>query len=167
MATDRSLKIVPRADREIVITRVFDAPRHQVFEAYTRPELIKRWLLGPPGWSMPVCEVDLKPGGSYRYVWRNTNGIEMGMGGVYREIAAPERFVATERFDAAWYPGEAFATIEFIERDGKTTLATTMLYESRDARDGVLKSPMEQGLAASYNRLEELLASAEKGATKT
>src|SRR6267378_5192290 len=101
-----NLKLTPRGDREIVITRVFDAPRKLVFDAFTKPELVKQWLLGPDGWSMPVCEIDLKVGGKYRYVWRRDNdGTEMGMRGVFREIVAPERIVHTEKFDEAWYAG--------------------------------------------------------------
>jgi uncharacterized protein YndB with AHSA1/START domain len=117
-------------------------------------------LLGPDGWSMPVCEIDLRVGGKYRYVWKNDiDGREMGMGGVYREVAAPEKIVATEVFDEAWYPGEAVDTIVLTERDGKTTLAQTILYNSRETRDAVLKSPMQTGMAASYDRLEKFLPS--------
>jgi uncharacterized protein YndB with AHSA1/START domain len=150
------LKIATRGERELVMTRVFDAPRKLVFDAHTKPELVKRWLLGPLGWSMPVCEIDLRVGGTYRYEWRGT---EMGMGGVYREIRAPERLVSTERFDEAWYPGEAVGTLVLVEQGGTTTLTYTMLYESRAARDAVIKSNMEQGVAASYDRLADLLAS--------
>lgn len=145
-------------DREIAMTRVFDAPRHLVFEAMTRPELIKRWLLGPDGWTMPVCEIDLRVGGAYRYVWERGE-TRMGMGGVFREIAAPERIVQTEVFDDAWYPGEAVNTTVLTEENGRTTLTLTVLYQSKEARDGVLASPMEDGVAASYDRLAELLAS--------
>jgi uncharacterized protein YndB with AHSA1/START domain len=141
------------------MTRVFDAPRRLVFDALAKPELIKRWLLGPDGWSLPVCEIDLRVGGSLRYVWRHTNGTEMGMRGVYREIAAPQRLVHTEAFDESWYPGQALVTTVLVEQGGRTTLTSTMLYESREARDVVLKSPMEQGVAKSYDRLAELLAS--------
>ena len=109
---------------------------------------------------MPVCEIDLRVGGKYRYVWRHDrDGTEMGMGGVYREIRAPERLVSTERFDEAWYPGEGLGTLVLDERGGSTTLTHTMLYESREARDAALKSGMEQGVAASYDRLDDLLAS--------
>jgi uncharacterized protein YndB with AHSA1/START domain len=155
-----TLKVTASGDREIVMTRVFDAPRRLVFDACTKPELVKRWLLGPDGWSMPVCEIDLRVGGKYRYVWRrDRDGTDMGMGGVYREIVAPERIVATEVFDDPWYPGEAVGTLVLVEQGGKTTLTQTMLYESRETRDAVLKSPMESGVAASYDRLAELLAS--------
>ncbi len=160
MRNTDNLKLATRGDREILMTRVFDAPRRMVFDAFTKPELVKQWLLGPPGWTMPVCDIDLRVGGSYRYVWRNTtDGNEMGMGGVYREIAAPERIVATEKFDEAWYPGEAVGTLVLSERGGKTTVTQTVLYQSREARDAVLKSGMEKGVSASYDRLAELLTS--------
>ncbi len=158
MKNSRTFNITAHGDREIVVTRVFDAPRRLVFDAYTKPELIKRWLLGPDGWSMPVCEIDLKAGGKYRYVWKNDgDGREMGMGGVYREVVPPDRIVATEKFDEAWYPGEAVDTIVLVERDGKTTLRETILYTSRETRDAVLKSPMQYGMAMSYDRLEKFL----------
>ena len=155
-----SLKLTTPSDREIAMTRVFDAPRKLVFDAHTKPELVRRWLLGPAGWSMPVCEIDLRVGGKYRWVWRHDrNGTEMGMGGVYREIKAPERLVSTERFDEAWYPGESLNTLVLVEQGGQTTLTQTMLYESRAARDAVTKSGMEKGVTASYDRLDGLLAS--------
>jgi len=166
MKNTEGLKVTTRGDREIVMTRDFDAPRRLVFDALTKPELVKQWLLGPPGWSMPVCEIDLRVGGTYRYVWRNTNGKEMGMGGVFREIVVPERIVNTEKFDEAWYPGEAVGTAVLIERGGMTTLTQTVLYVSQEARDGVLKSGMERGVAVSYDRLAELLASGTRGMEK-
>ena len=156
--TGTTLKIATPTEREIVMTRTFDAPRRLVFDAHTRPELIKRWLFGPDGWSMTVCEVDLRVGGTYRYVWRHSNGNEMGMGGVFREVVAPERIVATEKFDEAWYPGEAIDTTVFVEKDGKTTLTLTVLYESKEARDMALTSGMEQGMALGYDRLAAMLA---------
>ncbi len=158
MKNKGNLTLSTSAEREIIMTRAFDAPRQLVFDAMTKPELIKRWLLGPPGWSMPVCEVDLKVGGHYRYVWRHDHdGRNMGMGGIFREIAAPKRLVQTEKFDESWYPGEALATAVLVEQKGRTTLTTKVLYESREARDGILMSGMERGVAASYDRLEELL----------
>jgi uncharacterized protein YndB with AHSA1/START domain len=153
-----TLQVKSNADREIVMTRVFNAPRSMVFDALTKPELLKRWLLGPPGWAMPVCEVDLRVGGRYRYVWRReADGTEMGCGGVFREIVTPERLVQTERFDQPWYPGESLITTVLDEQGGRTTLSATMLYESREARDGILKSGMESGVAASYDRLATLV----------
>ena len=155
-----TLKLTTPGEREIVMTRVFDAPRQLVFDAHTKPDLVRQWLLGPPGWSMPVCEMDVWVGGKYRYVWRHDReGTEMGMGGVYREIVAPERIVNTEKFDESWYPGQAVDTLVLVEQRGKTTLTLTVRYESWEARDAVLKSGMESGVAASYDRLAELLAS--------
>ena len=153
-----SLKLTTSGDRELVMTRVFDAPRNLVYDAFTKPELVRRWLLGPDGWSMPTCEIDLKVGGKYRYVWRrDSDGTEMGMGGVYREIVPNQKLVTTEKFDQAWYPGEAVGTLVLTEQGGKTTLTQTVLYQSKDARDGVLKSGMESGVSRSYDRLEEQL----------
>ena len=158
-----TLKVTTPTDREIEMTRVFDAPRRLVWDAYTKPDLVRQWLLGPPGWSMPVCDIDLRVGGKYRYVWRNdSDGTEMGMGGVYREIRAPERLVTTERFDQAWYPGAGVGTLVLLEQGARTTLTLTMLYESREAREAVLKTGMEQGVAASYDRLAELVAAASR-----
>lgn len=155
-----TLKVTAQKQREIVMTRSFDAPRNLVFDALTRPELLKRWLGVRGGWSLAVCEIDLKVGGAYRYVWRRgTDGPEMGMGGVYREIVRPERLVHTEKFDEAWYPGEALVTTVLVEKGGRTTLTATILYASREARDGVLASPMERGVRESYDKLAEVLAS--------
>src|SRR5215831_6780350 len=148
-----SLKIVRSTDLEVVMTRAFDAPRNLVYDALTKPELLKRWLSGPPGpgWSMPVCEVDLKVGGSYRFVWRNTDGSELGMRGLYREIAPPERLVNTESF--------VIGVDVLAEQAGRTTLTTTILYPSKEARDATFGSDMERGVTTSYDRLDEVLAS--------
>ena len=159
MEDPKRLKLTTRGDREIVMTRAFNAPRHLVFEALSKPDLVRQWLLGPPGWSMPVCEIDLRVGGRYRYVWRHENGNEMGMGGEFREVVPPERIVATEKFDHAWYPGSAVSSFLLVEEGGRTTLIQTVLYDSREARDAVLQSPMENGVSAGFDRLERLLAS--------
>jgi uncharacterized protein YndB with AHSA1/START domain len=159
MSPTGTLKVTTPTEREIAMTRVFDAPRNLVFDAYTKPELVKRWLGVFGGWSWEVCEIDLRVGGAYRYVWRGPDGAEMGMGGVFREIVAPERIVSTESFDQSWYPGSAVSTLVLVEQGGRTTLTLTVRYESREARDAVLKSPMESGVAAGFDKLEELLAS--------
>jgi uncharacterized protein YndB with AHSA1/START domain len=162
MKPNETLQIELAGQCEIVMTRLFDAPRDLVFDAFTKPELVKRWLLGPPGWSMPVCEIDLKVGGAYRYVWRReADGHEMGMGGNYREIVRPERLVHTELFDEPWYPGESLITTVLTEKDGGTIVTCTMLYQSREARDGVHHSGMSSGVATSYDRLDEVLKSME------
>ena len=140
------------------MTRVFDAPRRLVFDAWTKPELLRRWLGVRAGWTMVVCEVDLKVGGAYRYVWRGPAG-DMGMGGVFREVVRPERIVSTEVFDDPWYAGEAVDTLVMVETGGKTTVTTTVRYVSQQVRDAVLASGMSRGVAESYDVLAEVLSS--------
>jgi uncharacterized protein YndB with AHSA1/START domain len=158
-----ALQLAARGEREIVMTRAFDAPRELVFEAYTRPDLLKRWLGVFNGWTLETCEVDLRVGGRYRYVWRVPGGKQMGMGGLFREIVAPERLVTTERFDDPWYEGEAVSTLLLEDRDGGTLMTNVVTYQSRAVRDGVLASPMETGLVASYDNLEQVLAESTTG----
>jgi len=153
-----SFEVSLPSDREIQITRDFDARRGLVFDAFTKPELVRRWLLGPPGWTMPLCEIDLRVGGPYRYVWRSEkDGSQMAVGGVFREVTPLERLVASEKFDDAWYPGEALDTTVFVETRGITRTTITVLYESQEARDAARRSGMEYGMAAGYDRLEALL----------
>lgn len=154
-----TFKLIASGEREIVITRAFDAPPELVFDAYTRPELLKRWLLGPSGWAMPVCEVDLREGGAYRFVWRSEEGSEIAMGGIYREIKRPEKLVNTEKFYESWYPGESLLTMTLTKKNGGTMFKCTILYETHQAREIVLNSKMESGVIASYDRLEEVLMS--------
>jgi uncharacterized protein YndB with AHSA1/START domain len=161
------LTISPSGDRALVMTRSFDAPRTMVFDALTKPELIKRWLGVFGKWTMPECEVDLRVGGKYRYVWKGPAGERMAMGGVFKEIVRPERIVTTELFDDPWYPGGAVGTAVLTEKGGKTTLTTTVEYVSREARDGVLKSPMESGVATSYDNLEQILTQTLRPAQET
>ncbi|WP_439498481.1 SRPBCC family protein [Bosea sp. (in: a-proteobacteria)] len=164
MTTTPALSVTTPSEREIRMTRIFDAPRALVFEAMHRPELLKRWLSGPPGWSLAECEADFRVGGAFRHLWHGPDGAEMGMGGVFREIAAPERIVRTEIFDQDWTGGEALATLVLSERAGKTELAVTVLYSSREARDGALASGMKDGVAASYANLDTLLAGTKRAA---
>jgi uncharacterized protein YndB with AHSA1/START domain len=156
-----SLKVSTPTDREIVMTRVFDAPRTLVWDAMCKPDLLKRWLFGPPGWSMVVCENDVRVGGAFRHVWRGPDGAEMAMRGVYREVVPPERAVRTESFEfgCASQAGEQLGTLVLTERGGKTTLTLTLLYPSKEARDATVASGMEHGVAAGYDRLDEILAS--------
>jgi uncharacterized protein YndB with AHSA1/START domain len=157
MTTASTLQLTTPSDREIVITRVFNAPLRLVSECFCRPELLKRWLLGPPGWEMIECVVANKVGDRYRFVWRNAQGEQMGIGGVCREANPPARWVFTEAMDG--YPGEYQVTNALVEQGGETTLTLTLLYDSKEVRDAVLKSGMERGVGASYDRLEALLAS--------
>jgi uncharacterized protein YndB with AHSA1/START domain len=149
------LIVTTPADREIVMTRVFDAPRSLVFDGLTKPELLRRWF-GPRGWSLAVCEADLKVGGAWRWVLRGPDGKEMGMRGVYQEITPPERLVSTESFDD--YPGESLNTLILAEQDDKTTFTITVRYASQEIRDAVIKSGMEHGAAECYDKLAEMLA---------
>lgn len=153
------LEVTTPTDREVVMTRTFDAPRRLVWEAWTRPELLKKWLHGWDDWTLAVCEMDLRPGGAFRWVWRGPDGTEMGLRGVYREIVPPERLVHTEIFDEDWTGGETLLTLVLTERAGRTTVAMTVLYSSREARDGALKTGMQEGMEVGYQRLEKLLAS--------
>jgi len=141
------------ATAELVITRVVDAPRTLVFEAWTSPEHLPQWMLGPSGWTMPVCEVDLRPGGSWHFVWRQSDGTEMEMRGVYREIAPPERLVSTESLGGDW--PETLNTVTLTEEDGKTTITQTVLYPSKEARDAALQTGMREGMSLSFDRLAE------------
>src|ERR1700733_4780004 len=113
-----ALTVTMPSDREIVMTRVFDAPRRLVFEAWTKPEHLLQWF-GPRSCQLVSCELDFRVGGSWRYILRGPDGKDMVMRGVYQEIQAPERLVSTESFDD--YPGESLNTLTLIEENGKTT----------------------------------------------
>jgi uncharacterized protein YndB with AHSA1/START domain len=139
-------------DREIVMTRVFDAPRELVWEAWTSPEHLPRWMLGPEGWSMPICEVDLRADGAWRFAWRHADGNEMEMRGVYREVTPPERLVSTESWGGDW--PETLNTLTLAEQDGRTTITQRVLYPSKEARDAALRTGMKHGVALSFDRLE-------------
>jgi uncharacterized protein YndB with AHSA1/START domain len=157
-----TLKMVAQGDREIVMVRVFHAPRRLVFASWTNPELVKRWLYGPEDWPLIVCEMDLRVGGAHRFQWRHRGGHgEMGMRGVFREIIPHDRIVFTEVWDDNWTHGETLVTNTFVESAGKTTFTQTVLYASREARDLVLKTPMDAGMEISCDRLAGLLESAE------
>jgi uncharacterized protein YndB with AHSA1/START domain len=154
-----TLKITTPTEREIVLTRVFDAPRSLVFDALTKPELLRRWH-GPRGWSLVVCEVDLKVGGAWRFVSRGPDGAEMSLGGVYREIVPPERLVVAVQVNSRHCVQEDSIVTTVLDEDrGRTTLTSTVLYPSREIRDAVIKSGMEHGAAQGYDKLAEVLAS--------
>ena len=145
-------------EREVRIVREFNAPRRLLWDCHTKPDLVRRWMLGPPGWTMPVCEIDLRVGGRFRYVWRKEDGAEMGMGGRYHEIETPERLVTGEIFDEDWTGGETLNTLVFIERTGRTTLTMDIVYSSKEARDGALQSGMTSGMEQGYAALDTLMA---------
>src|SRR5438552_16966956 len=142
MKNTGTLKVTTPGDREIVLTRVFDAPRRLGFDAFSKPELLKRWF-GPRGWSLVVCEVDLKVGGGFRFVLRGPDTRDMGMRGVYREIVPPERSVHTESFDD--YPGESVVTMVLVEERGRTTMTATVRCASKEVRAAATHSGTEHG----------------------
>lgn len=144
------------SDFEVAATRSFDAPRPLVWEVWTNPEHIRNWMLGPEGWTMPVCEMDLRPGGEWRYVWRRSDGTEMEMTGSYLEIVPPERLVSTERWGDPW-PESTNTTVFTEEGENRTLTVSTVRYPSKEARDAAMETGMEDGWAVSYDRLEEYL----------
>jgi uncharacterized protein YndB with AHSA1/START domain len=152
----KTLEITTPSDREVAMTRTFDAPRRLVWEAWTDPRYVPRWMTGPEGWTMPVCEIDLRPGGSWHFVWRRADGSEMEMRGSYREVAPPDRLVCTEKWGDEW--PETINTLTLVERDGRTTVTQTILYPSKEARDAALGTGMADGASQSLDRLETLLA---------
>jgi uncharacterized protein YndB with AHSA1/START domain len=143
------------SDREVVITRVVGAPRRVVFEAFTNTRHVPNWLIGPEGWTMPVCEIDLRPGGRWRYVYRKGDGSEMTMQGSYREVVPPERLVSTESWGSEW--PETVNTMVLTEQDGLTTITITVRYPSKEARDAALETGMKEGMDQGFARLDTLL----------
>lgn len=143
------------SDREVAITRVFAAPRRLIFECWTSCEHLPNWMLGPEGWTMPICEIDLRPGGAHRTVWRRTDGTEMEIRGVYKEVVPPERLVYTESWGADW--PETTDTLELSEMDGRTTATLTILYPSKEAREAALETGMKEGMEQSFRHLDEYL----------
>jgi len=152
------------SDREVRVVRTFDAPRKLVWDAHTRPELVTKWMLGPPGWSMPVCEMDVRTGGTYRWRWRSDeDGKEFGFHGTFLEVRAPSRTVHEEHYD----PGEvggpmpsepAIVTTEYVESNGRTTLTVTMRFASKEIRDAAVSTGMTDGMEMGYARLDETFA---------
>ena len=151
-----SFEVTTPSDQEIRLTRLFSAPRRLVFDAMTKPEHVKQWWgrLGE-GYSVPVCEIDLRPGGEWHFVWRRSDGSELDMRGEYREVEAPERLVSTESWGGDW--PETLNTLLLTEEDGKTTLTSTMLYPSPETRDAALETGMKDGATVSFDRLAEYL----------
>ena len=178
MAKYLPLTIEPRGDREILMSRDFNAPRELVWDAWTKPELVRQWLYGPDGWTMSRCEIDLRVGGAYRFELTQVDTsmpkgelpsgetfVTMGWGGIFTEINHPERFVNTEQFDESWYEGESVITNILTDLGGGMTRFDSILaYVSTEARDSVLASDMESGVAMGYDRLQDLMESILAGA---
>lgn len=151
------------SEREVMVKRTFDAPRSLVFDAFTKPDMVMNWLYGPDDWRIVHCEIDLRVGGAFRYIWRHDEKGEIGLSGVFKEVVPPERLVYTELFDQDWTGGETLVTTVFEERNGRTTVTTTVLYASQDARDGALKTGMLEGWSQGYDRLDLFLESQSTG----
>jgi uncharacterized protein YndB with AHSA1/START domain len=163
MTIDKAQVTMP-SDREVKVARSFKAPRALVYKAYTDPQLVKRWLLGPPGWSMPICEMDVRVGGSYRWRWRNDkDGSEFGFAGVFKEVQAPAKLVHTEGYDpgtvGGGYPGkDALVTVTFSDDNGVTTVTSLIDFGSKEARDAAVATGMTDGMEQSYQLLDRLLS---------
>ena len=163
MTVEKAQVTLP-SDREVKVVRSFRAPRALVYRAYTEPPLLKRWLLGPPGWTLPVCEMDVRVGGRYRWQWRNDEGNQQfGFAGTFREVEPASRLVHTEAYDPGTvgfgYPGqEAIVTVSFNEDAGVTTVTTLIDYGSKETRDAAVKTGMTDGMEMSYQLLDTVLA---------
>jgi len=151
-----STTVATRNDREILLSREFNAPRTLVFDAWTKPKLLMRWY-GARGWNLTGCYVDLRVGGSWRFVSKGPDGEVMAQSGVYQAIQAPDRLVYTEVFDNQSYPGETLVSHVFVERNARTTVTSALRYPSQEARDIVLLYPMARGVGEAFDRLDELL----------
>lgn len=156
-------------DMQVRVTRDFMAPRTLVWQAHTDPKLVKRWMLGPPGWSMPVCEMDVRPGGKFRWRWRSDeNGAEFGFFGDFREVDAPTRMAHAEHYDPGDVGGAmdvsqpAIIQTHFSEKDGITSLEMIMTFASKEIRDAAVSTGMTDGIEIGYERLDALFA-AEQG----
>ncbi|MEO3922260.1 SRPBCC family protein [Micromonosporaceae bacterium B7E4] len=154
---DRELTVTTPTDREIVLSRAFAAPAGLVFDALTRPDLLRRWF-GARGWQLVDCQVDLRVGGAWRFVSRGPGGEEMAHGGIYQVIEPARRLVYTERYDDQSYPGDTLISHRLAERAGVTTLTSTIRYATPEGRDRVLRYPMRRGVTEGYRRLDDLLA---------
>ncbi len=148
-----TVEVTTPSEFEIVVARTFDTTAQRLFDFYTKPKYVQRWLLGPPGWTMPVCEIDLRAGGAYHYRWRSDDGSKaFSVRGQFREIDAPNRLVQTENMDG--FSGETLCTIAFEQSGPRTALITTIRFASREARDEALETGMTSGMGVSYDRLE-------------
>ncbi len=164
------LQVTTPSDLEIVMTRSFNAPRRLLWDAITKPDLVRRWMFTPPGWTWARCEMDVRVGGRFHWAWNAPDGtLALTITGVHREVTPPSKIVHTEHMemgpgagpcgpeggDAA--PWELLATIELTEKAGVTHLKMTLLFPTREGRDGALASGMETGVSAGYDMLDGLL----------
>ena len=163
MSKSEKAQVELPSDHEVTVTRRFYAPGRLVYEAYTNPELVRRWLLGPPGWTMPVCEMDVRAGGKYRWRWRSDeDGSEFGFYGEFLEVSPPAKVVHIEYYDPGDVGGDmgegALITVTFTEKDGVTTMTSRMDFKTKEARDAAMSTGMTDGMEQSYQLLDRLLA---------
>lgn len=156
MTAREKLEVTLPNDTDVVVTRSFAAPAALMFDCHTKPELVKRWLLGPDGWSLPVCDIDLRPGGKFRYVWSKPDNPDLHMSGEFREVDRPNRVVHVERFDEEWAHGaESIVTTVFEEKAGRTHMTMTIRFPSKEVRAAATATGMTEGMNVSYDRLED------------
>jgi uncharacterized protein YndB with AHSA1/START domain len=167
---NRTAQVSLPSDTQVRVVRDFKAPRTLVWDAHTRPELVRRWMLGPPGWSMPVCEMDVRPGGAYRWRWRSDeNGAEFGFFGRFREVDAPALTVHEENYDPGNMPADmdtsnpAIIRTSFNEQSGVTTLEMVMTFASKEIRDAAVATGMTDGVEMGYARLDQMFAEQQRG----
>lgn len=151
------LTITLPSDREICVTRSFKAPMDLIFDCWTIPALIRRWL-GPSDWVFTTCEFDARVGGKWRFVTKGPDGFEMGSSGEVLEITRPDWIKTNEIYDMDWTGGQTIVTNRISEANGITTSVVTILYANKEARDGARATPMAEGMEMGFKRLEELLA---------
>ena len=167
--TAESAQVRLTGESAVTVTRHFRAPKSLVWRAYMEPALVRRWMLGPPGWSMPVCEVDLRVGGRYRWRWRSdADGAEFGFTGEFRAVEPGTRVVHTQFFHEGGAPevesgGGAVVTVTFTEVAGGTTVTTIIDFGTREARDGVMATGMTDGMEQSYQLLDTMLGEQQRG----
>ncbi len=158
MSFSTTLTVSTPSDLEVVIERLFDAPADLVFDCYTKPDLVRRWMTGMDDWSLATCEIDLRPGGTYRYVWAGPDGASMGLKGIFHEIEPPARLVTTETFDDDFGMGKMLIECAFQAENDRTRLKQTITYESKGQRDASLATGMTDGMGISFASLDALLA---------
>jgi uncharacterized protein YndB with AHSA1/START domain len=157
MDTQSATAVTTPSDVEIVVQHSFSAPRQRVWEAWTSCEHLREWMLGPPGWSMAVCELDLRPGGSQRLVWRDPQGTEMEIRGTYQEVRPPLRLIVREAWGGDW--PETTNTLSLSEIGGQTTMVLTIRYPSKEARDAAIATGMTDGMAHTFQLAGEYIQS--------
>lgn len=161
------IDVTQPSDREVRVVRTFKAPRQLVWDAHTKPELVTKWMLGPPGWTMPVCEMDVRAGGKYRWTWKSqADGKSFGFHGAFTEVKAPSRLAHEEFYDPGDTGGDmpadesCLVSLDLSEASGVTTLVCTMKFASKQSRDGAVATGMTNGMEMGYARLDDMFKAA-------